>query len=366
MAWPPVPEESSAAAPPFDRTEAHRWAKRLLADLEPLLAAAGAAVHRSADALEAARVERRSESVASRLVALDVETLAQRGVRVPKQALLRAGVRTAWDVWQLGYHGLDAIPGIGPTSAAQLIELVAAEARVQSTDLSLPADPTRWTRRDFDLAKALRTLASVGTLLALPHVAALQQLVELLRFLHKATRWLSWAVSPPRRRARVRSSYGHAVAQARFSHTMLDDVRRNLDPAQRVLDAVMTDEEVVRGWRENSADLLALLEQFVAQRGTHEEHAAVQHGGTGMHPDLVARIESFSLDLSLLRKTLRVYQTFGTKFALVVGRALLGDEMGLGKTVQALAAIAHAYSAERQRHHIVLCPAQNVSAALTH
>ncbi|MGH3805210.1 MAG: SNF2-related protein [Pseudonocardiaceae bacterium] len=51
---------------------------------------------------------------------------------------------------------------------------------------------------------------------------------------------------------------------------------------------------------------------------------------------------------------------FGAKLALIVRRGLLGDDMGLGKTTQALAAIAHATSAEGQRHHVVVCPASLV------
>lgn len=73
--------------------------------------------------------------------------------------------------------------------------------------------------------------------------------------------------------------------------------------------------------------------------------------------DLVHDIESYHIDLSLMRTTLRGYQVFGVKFELAQKRTIIGDEMGLGKTLQALAAMSH-IAADGGRHHfLVICPA---------
>src|SRR5690606_19814945 len=56
-----------------------------------------------------------------------------------------------------------------------------------------------------------------------------------------------------------------------------------------------------------------------------------------------------------LKASLRGYQDFGARYALVQRRVLLGDEMGLGKTVQALAAMTH-LEAGGARHFLVVCP----------
>ncbi len=42
-----------------------------------------------------------------------------------------------------------------------------------------------------------------------------------------------------------------------------------------------------------------------------------------------------------LSASLRGYQSFGARFALVQRKVIIGDEMGLGKTVEALAVLAH-------------------------
>ncbi len=72
--------------------------------------------------------------------------------------------------------------------------------------------------------------------------------------------------------------------------------------------------------------------------------------------EIVRRIRTFRLDISLLNVTLRGYQTFGAKFALVQQRTILGDEMGLGKTIEALAVLCHLRS-RGARHFLVVCPA---------
>ncbi|MEI8084273.1 MAG: DEAD/DEAH box helicase, partial [Actinomycetes bacterium] len=72
--------------------------------------------------------------------------------------------------------------------------------------------------------------------------------------------------------------------------------------------------------------------------------------------DLVAEINAFELDQSLISVSLRAYQSFGSRFALVQKRVIIGDEMGLGKTVQGLAAMAH-LRAQGSSHFLVVCPA---------
>jgi SNF2 family DNA or RNA helicase len=87
--------------------------------------------------------------------------------------------------------------------------------------------------------------------------------------------------------------------------------------------------------------------------GLSPDRAAAQ----GFIPDELARlVHEHTLDTSLLNVSLRGYQAFGAKFALLQHHAMLGDEMGLGKTIEALAAICHLQS-EGASHFLVVCPA---------
>src|SRR5690606_31260374 len=58
--------------------------------------------------------------------------------------------------------------------------------------------------------------------------------------------------------------------------------------------------------------------------------------------------------------SLRGYQSFAARFALVQKKVLIGDEMGLGKTIEALAVLAHR-AAEGGRWFLVVCPASVVT-----
>ena len=71
---------------------------------------------------------------------------------------------------------------------------------------------------------------------------------------------------------------------------------------------------------------------------------------------IAEQITSFNLDVTLLGASLRGYQDFGAKFALVQKKVILGDEMGLGKTIEALAMLCHLRS-NGATHFFIVCPA---------
>ena len=87
--------------------------------------------------------------------------------------------------------------------------------------------------------------------------------------------------------------------------------------------------------------------------GLSPDHDAAQ----GFIPEeLARRVHEHPLDTSLLNVSLRGYQAFGAKFALLQRHTMLGDEMGLGKTIEALAAMGHLQT-PGATHFMVVCPA---------
>ncbi len=75
---------------------------------------------------------------------------------------------------------------------------------------------------------------------------------------------------------------------------------------------------------------------------------------------ILEAIRKFKLSDKLLIGSLRGYQSFGARFALVQKKVVIGDEMGLGKTFEALAVLAHLH-AKGERHAVVVCPAAVVA-----
>ncbi|XVX20363.1 SNF2-related protein [Actinomycetota bacterium] len=76
--------------------------------------------------------------------------------------------------------------------------------------------------------------------------------------------------------------------------------------------------------------------------------------------EILQSIRDLELNTRRLSASLRGYQSFGARFAIVQRKVIIGDEMGLGKTVEALAVMAHLHEFGVQRS-LVICPAAVVS-----
>lgn len=72
--------------------------------------------------------------------------------------------------------------------------------------------------------------------------------------------------------------------------------------------------------------------------------------------EILHKIDNEVIDDSKMNASLRGWQEFGVKYALVQKRVLIGDEMGLGKTLEAIGVIAHLAS-QGSRFFLVICPA---------
>lgn len=76
--------------------------------------------------------------------------------------------------------------------------------------------------------------------------------------------------------------------------------------------------------------------------------------------EILEAIRDLKLETTHLKASLRGYQSFGARFAVVQRKVIIGDEMGLGKTVEALAVLTH-LRAKGAHHFLVVCPASVVT-----
>ncbi|MGE2736093.1 DEAD/DEAH box helicase [Mycolicibacterium vaccae] len=102
------------------------------------------------------------------------------------------------------------------------------------------------------------------------------------------------------------------------------------------------------------ADYFALL----AELGFIAEDDEKTHGD--LPTEIIEAVRRFELNGDYLTASLRGYQSFAARFALVQRKVIIGDEMGLGKTVEAIAAIAH-LRAKGEQNFLVVCPAAVVT-----
>jgi superfamily II DNA or RNA helicase len=270
------------------------------------------------------------------------------GGRLRVGALEKAGLATVRQVLEVTPYELQLLPGIGARTAGQIhaaarqIEQAAAEAA------SLRLDVDRPDHHTTELVVALHRLVGAGPDLPRALGAAgdlAGRLAPLLAEARPARSRLRMMVTLPARRRRAREAAGaieDLLAGAAATRLLLAQVTTDLlrPPAR--------DFEAWADFESRSPEYFALLAQLAGEPlGT----------GQGMLPDdLAAKVAAQPLDDSHRRVSLRGYQAFGARFALVQERVIIGDEMGLGKSIEAIAALAH-LRASGDTHFLVVCPA---------
>ena len=308
-------------------------------------------VERTAKAAEKDERERIVREQMSRMP-LDALKRATEG-RLRLGAIESAGIRTVGAVQSLRRHRLEAIPGVGPKTSTQVVaaanQIQAAlhkEARVRFDVDRRPPEQTSLLFSLRDVQAARRDLEPLHA--ELGRVAGLVEAdIEAARLACSRIRRLF---------ARRRRKEAGLEAYERLLRLLNDPSITALESSladirQRMLHSLKDDDDVVwNDYQSNSVQYNGLLIEISGQKPD-------QDASEGFLPDeIVEKIRGFDLDTALLKASLRGYQAFGAKFALVQRRVILGDEMGLGKTIEALAVLCHlrSYGAS---HFLVVCPA---------
>jgi SNF2 family DNA or RNA helicase len=282
--------------------------------------------------------------------------------RLRLTAIEQAGYRTVGGVLRLGEYGLQSLHGVGPQTALQVVAAARALQSSLEEQTRVRIDPDTRTAAQTTLLAGLydyeRAKANVPP--QAPDYSRLQvDLDALAEAARPAESRLRMIFTGPARKRDARDAASQLAdalradfvqaAQRRFQdgRTVIGDLRGAGKHSKEVADWLWTD------YLERPVTYNGLLIE-VADLAPDEE--SVQ----GFLPQEIAnQIRAYPLDLSLVTASLRGYQAFGAKFALVQERVIIGDEMGLGKTVQALAAMAH-LAAGGAAHFLVVCPASVV------
>ena len=356
---------SCSAVPIADRpvsagecVNASRSPKEVLADVERLERTVHQFESLPEHLLSAAQTmvsEIRRASALEQLDSVPVARLREvvRGLRL--DPLEQAGYDTVGELAVEEPWLLTAIPGIGDETARRAVaaarEVLAEAERSTVIRFDMERRPSAHTellvllravhtaRRAVDAATPtiLRARTSIGVL---PQVAA------------PATR--SWV-----RRLFLGSAVKNAARDAvEQLETFLSqpDTRALAELASVNISSSRATRPAAEVWQDYANNAAELLGVLATVTGSHDDPAA-----RGFLPaDIVERVEGLTLDTTKLKASLRGYQAFGAKYALVQRRTILGDEMGLGKTVEALAVLCH-LSATGHDTALVVCPASVVA-----
>ncbi|WP_328321016.1 DEAD/DEAH box helicase [Streptomyces sp. NBC_00388] len=335
---------------------AGRRARAILLDAERLLGAARAVVAdraSAADAVRSALAPLQQELARGELEPIPLSRL--RDVtegRLRLGALEQAGFTTVAQVHDAGRYALRQLPGVGAQTADQAVAAAGQIARAVEETVTVRIDIDRPEPRTTALVRALHALAQAGPELRRAHDAAQRLGAGLDRLLpgaRPARGRLRTALAGRARRAEILAALG-ALGELTRQSAADGEPLLFAQVSADLLRVPASDAEAWVGFELRSAEYYSLLAEF-AGRGA--DPAAAE----GFVPSGIAeRVRAQELDDSRLRVSLRGYQSFGARFALVQRRVIIGDEMGLGKTVQAIAAMAH-LAAGGTTHFLVVCPA---------
>ncbi|MFC8537655.1 DEAD/DEAH box helicase [Streptomyces sp. NPDC057249] len=267
-------------------------------------------------------------------------------------AIEQAGFTTVGRVYGAGRYELRQVPGVGAQTADQALAAAGGIAHAVRDTVAVRMDVDDRNEAVTALLGALYGLVAAGPDARRAAAGA--------RALAGRLEPLLAAAGPARGRLRIlfagrRSRAGVREAVAGVRAAVADAVERRLPQlfAQVSADLLREPGSPAAAWVDfelRSAEYYSLLAEL---SGSGPDRDAAE----GYLPsDMADRVRGLRLDDARLRVSLRGYQSFGARFALVRKRVIIGDEMGLGKTVQAIAALAH-LAAHGETHFLVVCPA---------
>ncbi|MCD2186619.1 DEAD/DEAH box helicase [Actinomycetospora soli] len=298
-------------------------------------------------------VKRAFESVQDRMVSRQLAEMPTTALkqttanRVRFKSLSEARCETVEDVLRVGPAALGRVNGISETTARQLFAAAQQLRQAVRDDLRFRIDLDRSNTLVTRLLTLLYLLRRYDRVLE----GRGQDLQDALTLLQpfgtvpsEVTQLSLLGGSNPTKTLMEVRATASEIDQGGLMHLLTQVSPR--------ADAAPAPDKVWDDFERDSAGYYTTLGQIVGL-DLGEEAAA-----GNLPAEIVAAVHAQPLDEVLLegKVSLRGYQSFGARYALVQRRTLLGDEMGLGKTVQSIAVMAH-LSGGDAKHHLVVCPA---------
>ena len=255
--------------------------------------------------------------------------------RLRVSALVEADITTVGQILDQG-HRLPRIEGVGELTARRMLGAAKTLRALAEDDATVSLDPHDRT------PEAGRLLTALHTWEVLRQAAKARDLVALAQTLQ------------PLADRMTQATHLAVLSDGPTSADLRELVLPLLERAQDLQSALRQarEDDPWADFLQRPADYFALLSELglVEETGTYGD----------LPDDVVEAVRAQELDTTHLHVSLRGYQSFAARFALVQRKVLIGDEMGLGKTIEALAVLTH-LATDAGRWFLVVCPAAVVS-----
>lgn len=252
-------------------------------------------------------------------------------------ALTGAGIRTVQQVLDQGGRIL-SLPGVGETTGNRMVGAARTIWQTTVDEMPVRIDIKQRSPATSELLKTLRAWDAARSIRsATSDLAAADSLRRLLESLDSRT---SHVVVVPETSSVA--ELRRAIADVGRRASLLDG--RGGSAARDPWDDFMA----------RPADYYAMLSELGFLSDDEEKIQG------DLPAEIVEAIRELKLETTHLKASLRGYQSFGARFAIVQRNVIIGDEMGLGKTIESLAVLTH-LRAKGSHHFLVVCPAAVVT-----
>lgn len=279
-----------------------------------------------------------ANDVANALKAMDLDVLRKASTtteRLRTAPLEAYDLHNVWDVLRFQEkHPLASLHGLGETSAKAITQASLRLLEAVRDETPVRIDVRRRSKKTQALLDALRQWDAARRFdPGKEEIALAKGLIALFRANPGAEQVLGF----------TQGSNTDAVGMV---DTLTNALGRSV-PAS-------TESDVWTDFLSRPADYFGMLTEL----GFVTEDEKKMHGD--LPEEIIEAVRAKELRRDYLTASLRTYQSFGARFALVQEKVVIGDEMGLGKTVEALAVFTH-LRAKGHSHFLVVCPAAVVS-----
>lgn len=298
------------------------------------------------------------ESIINQLKQTSVDEMAKAKLGIRIAVLKENGIDNIYQLQNMNVKTLEAINGIGPKSAASIVDVVKTITGSVSNNAKIRFDMENQTgiydRLMSGLYKYIR-MKQVGDKAQEWYEQYHKETRELIKKSAPARNWFLWQFASDEKKTVAIENL------EKLEELLSGDYKAQADAlfeeAQNALKA--KHEEYWGHYGRNSASYYTSLEKIKSGRNSKNQEMAISQEvavKNGLPEELAIAIGQVELDLTGLKCDLRPYQRYGVQYILNQGAVLLGDDMGLGKTVEAIAAMV-ALSNSGATHFMVVCPA---------
>src|SRR5690625_2767736 len=277
------------------------------------------------------------------LKGMHIDTISTLEKGMPINLLVNNGLSTIYDVADYNADRLTNINGIGDTYAESIHDAVTRIKESVYQQAHPRMDPDNLS--DLDM-KLIETVYKKREILTKAEKAG------------KLLKEYESEVNPHISTAKKQKNFFMGLFQSQDEKDKIDEAFDALNKNRYQLEEIKNEIHEIENFSVSETEL---IQHFINNNAAYYIEIEKVTGYSQMETagdipsEIVKAVEAFPLETTGLDLTLRHYQAFGAKYALLNKRTLLGDEMGLGKTIQALAMINH-LNLEGKRHAVVVCP----------